>query len=206
MIESFLINAGLGCGTKKKFASIVAKHDQPRWYFLTPVKVSGNGLKTAVLNMAFPFPALKDEIEEKAVLERLELIRKDYEDGLMSFLRKYNFIVPPDTANFSIIPFYANENGERTDRRDLGGTRVHILSANITVKYRNLPLTTAIDSTLFWLKYDQAQLETRINTQTTYNAGAEFQTLSQSEQDLLTAQLAAMNDYNDCLKTRILNY
>lgn len=210
MIESYLINHGLGCGSKKNFPIELIKNHKlgisDRWYFLTPVKVSGNGLRSAVLNMAFPFMAKPGEITEKQALERLELVRKDYEDDLMFFLRSHRFIVPPDTANFSIIPFFANETGgERTERKDLP-VRIHILNAVITVKYRNLELSTSLDPVLVALQNEQQLLEKKIDTFTIYVSGADFTELKQSEQDLLTDQLAAMNTYNDRLKTRILNY
>lgn len=210
MIESFLIEHGLGCGTVKNFQTEILKNVKlgitDRWYFKTPIKVSSNGLKTAVIDFAFPFLAKKDDVNEKDVLTRLEVLRKDYENDLIHFLRKHKFIVPPDTASFSIIPFWANEKGERNDRKDFAGIRVHILNAVLTVKYRNLELITSADSTLLSLQNEQTVLERKIDILTTYVAGVDFSELSQTDQDLLTAQLAAMNTYNDCLKTRILNY
>jgi len=158
------------------------------------------------LNMAFPFRAKLDEVTEKQALDRIELVRQDYEDDLMRFLRSLNLIVPPDTANFSIIPFFANEStGERTERKDLP-IRVHILNAVVTVKYRHLHLPSIVDPVLANLQTEQLNLESKIDTLTVYVTGADFAALSQTDQDLLTAQLAAMNDYNDALKTRILNY
>lgn len=210
MIESYLIEAGLGCGTVKNFQTEILKNVKlgitDRWYFKTPIKVSGHGLKTAVIDFAFPFLAKINDANEKDVLSRLEILRKDYEDDLIRFLRSLKFIVPPDTANLTIIPFWAAEKGERDERKDFAGIRVHILNANITVKYRNLCLPESIDPVLYSLKNEQSILESRIDTLTTYVAGAEFLTLSQTDKDLLTEQLAAMNTYNDRLKTRILNH
>lgn len=209
MIESYLIQAGLGCGSKKNFPIELIKNISlgipDRWYFLTPVKVSGNGLKSATLNMAFPFRARLNEVTEKQALDRIELVRQDYENDLMRFIRSLKLIVPPDTANFSIIPFFAVETGERTERKDLP-IRVHILNAVVTVKYRNLTLPSVVDPVLANLQTEQQNLESRIDTLTIYVAGADFAELSQTDQDLLTEQLAAMNTYNDCLKTRITNY
>jgi len=153
MIENYLIEAGLGCGTKNNFKDEVLKsmklHLESRWYFRTPVKVSGNGLKTATLDMAFPFLALRNDTKdnEGLVLSRLELTRKEYEDDLIYFLRKNKFIVPPDSANFSIIPFWAGEAGYREELEDFNGIRIHILNAVVTVKYRNLCLVNDIAQT-----------------------------------------------------------
>jgi hypothetical protein len=209
MIESYLINAGLGCGSKKNFPIELIKNISlgisDRWYFLTPVRVSGNGLKSATLNMAFPFRAKLDEVTEKQALDRIELVRQDYEDDLMRFLRSLKFIVPPDTANFSIIPFFATETGERTERKDLP-IRVHILNAVVTVKYRHLHLPSVVDPVFANLQTEQLNLESKIDTLTIYVASADFAELSQTDKDLLTEQLAAMNTYNDRLKTRITNY
>jgi hypothetical protein len=212
MIENFLIASGLGCGTKNNFKDEVLKsmqlHLDSKWYFRTPVKVSGNGLKSAVLDMAFPFLALINDTkdEEGTVLSRLELTRKDYEDDLIRFLRVKKFIVPPDTANFYLIPFWYGEPGYRDELEDFNGIRLHILNAVVTVKYRNLELTTSIDPILFALQNEQSTLESKIDILTIYVAGSDFAELSQTDQDLLTEQLAAMNTYNDRLKTRITNY
>jgi hypothetical protein len=210
MIESFLIESGLGCGTVKNFSTEILKNVKlgvtDRWYFKTPIKVSSNGLRTAVVDMAFPFLAKQTDVDEKTVLSRLELLRKDYEDDLLYFLRSHKFIVPPDTANFSIIPFWATETGPRNDRKDFAGIRVHILNAVITVKYRNRELTTGIDPVLAGLQSEQLALESRIDTLTTYIESADFDNLDPADQLLLTDQLEAMNSYNEILKTRIENY
>lgn len=210
MIESFLIESGLGCGTVKNFSTEILKNVKlgvsDRWYFKTPIKVSGNGLRSAVIDMAFPFLAKQTDVDEKAVLSRLELVRKDYENDLLYFLRSHKFIVPPDNANFSIIPFWATETSARNDRKDFAGIRVHILNAVITVKYRNRELTTGIDPILAGLQGEQLSLERRINVLSAYVLIPEFLELSQTDQDLLTDQLAAMTSYNEILKTRIINY
>lgn len=139
MIEDILIKGGLGCGTQKNFATEIMKNIElnktTRWYFKTPIKITGSGLKSATVNLAYPFKFKDTDIDEKAVLTRLEPERQAYEQGLLKFLRKF-FIVPPDTANFVIVPFWANSEGERNERKDFAGTRIHILSANIVVKFR----------------------------------------------------------------------
>lgn len=141
MIEDLLIKAGLGCGSKKNFQSEILKNMKvpgvlPRWYFLTPIKHSGNGLVTATINFAFPFVAKSTDTSDAIVLSRLENERKAYEDDLIHFIRSFGFIVPPDSQTFSIIPFWATETSERTERKDFAGLRIHILNAVITVKYR----------------------------------------------------------------------
>lgn len=210
MIESFLIESGLGCGTVKNFSTEILKNVKlgvtDRWYFKTPIKVSGNGLKTAVIDMAFPFIANQGDVDEKSALSRLEMVRKGYEDDLLHFLRKNKFIAPVDNANFSIIPFWATEAGQRNDRKDFAGIRVHILNAVITIKYRNRDLTTDIDPVLAGLQSEQSALEKRIDTLTSYVEGADFDDLDPADQLLLTDQLEAMTSYNEILKTRILNY
>lgn len=212
MIESYLIAGGLGCGTKDNFKDTVLEamklHLDSKWYFRTPVKVSGNGLKTATLDLAFPFLALINDspTNEQAVLSRLELTRKEYEDDLIYFLRSNSFIVPPDSANFSIIPFWFGEPGYRDGVEDFNGIRLHILNAVVVVKYRNLELPTNVDTVLLALQIEQSDLEKKIDNLTIYVAGYDFTQLSQTDQDLLTEQLAGMNTYNDRLKTRILNY
>ena len=139
MIEYILIKGGLGCGTQKNFATEIMKNIElnktTRWYFKTPIKITGSGLKSATVNLAYPFRFKETDIDEKAVLTRLEPDRQAYEQDLLKFLRKF-FIVPPDTANFVIVPFWANGEGERNERKDFAGTRIHILSANIVVKFR----------------------------------------------------------------------
>lgn len=211
MIENYLIAAGLGCGTKKNFKDEVLKsmklHLPSKWYFLTPVNVSGNGLKSATLNMAFPFLALRyDSItSEGDVLARLELTRKEYEDDLMKFLRANKFIVPPDTANFSIIPFWAGEPGYREELEDFNGIRIHILNAVVTVKYRNLALVNAVEQTeLSQLENEQALLEVKLDTLNRFIISDAFSELDLVQQGLIVDQSEAMTDYNNALKARIL--
>ena len=209
MIENYLIESGLGCGTVKNFQTEILKNVKlgktDRWYFKTPVKVSGNGLKTATLDLAFPFLCKQTDVDEKTVLSRLEILRKGYEDGLMFFFRSNKFIVPPDTANFSIIPFWATETTPRSERKDFAGIRIHILNAVIVVKYRNLTLVNAVEQTeLYLLEQEQALLEIKLDKQIAFNASDAFDLLNQTDKDLLTDQTDAMVIYNDCLKARIL--
>ena len=139
MIEDILIKGGLGCGTQKNFATEIQKgvelNKPTRWYFKTPIKITGSGLKSATVNLAYPFKFKETDIDEKAVLARLETERQAYEQDLLKFLRKF-FIVPPDTANFVIVPFFSKGEGERDERKNFGSTIIHILSANIVVKFR----------------------------------------------------------------------
>lgn len=139
MIEDILIKGGLGCGTQKNFATEISKNIElnktTRWYFKTPIKITGSGLKTATVNLAYPFKFKETDIDEKTVLARLETERQAYEQDLLKFLRKF-FIVPPDTANFVIVPFFSKGEGERDERKNFGSTIIHILSANIVVKFR----------------------------------------------------------------------
>ena len=139
MIEKYLTDRGLGCGTVANFSTEILKGlklgQSARWYFKTPIKVDGYKLKTAVIDMAFPFVAIPTDIDEKSVLERIEANRACYEDGLMNFLKR-NFIVPPNSAKFSMIPFWATETGQRNERKDFAGVRIHIINAVVTVKYR----------------------------------------------------------------------
>ena len=191
MIESYLIAGGLGCGTKSNFKDEVLKamqlHLQSKWYFRTPVKVSGHGLKTATLDMAFPFLALINDspTNEEAVLTRLELVRHDYEDSLMYFLRKNRFIVPPDSANFSIIPFWHGEPGYRDEVENFNGIVIHILNAVLTVKYRNLELPTNVDAGLNALQIEQSDLEKKLDKQTIFNSSAEFDLLNAEQKEIL---------------------
>lgn len=140
MIEDILIKGGLGCGTQKNFATEIMKNIElnksTRWYFKTPIKITGSGLKSATVNLAYPFRWEEtDGNSEAIVLARLEPERQAYEQDLLKFLRKF-FIVPPDTANFVIVPFFSRGEGERDERKNMGPTKIHILSANIVVKFR----------------------------------------------------------------------
>jgi len=143
---------------------------------------------------------------EEAVLSRLELTRKEYEDDLIYFLRSNGFIVPPDSANFSIIPFWYGEPGYRDEVENFNGIVIHILNAVVTVKYRNLELPTSVDPVLNALQTEQSDLEKKIDKLTIFMAGYDFLQLEQSEQDIFVDQHDAMITYNDCLKTRITNY
>lgn len=138
MIENFLIRSGFGCGTVKNFNTEIIKNmklkNTDKWYFKTPLKISGVGLKTVTIDMAFPFQPEKDEMEEKEAITRLSPDLQCYEDSLIFFFRKNNLIV--SDASFSFIPFWANESGTRNERKDFAQLRIHILNAVVTLKYR----------------------------------------------------------------------
>lgn len=212
MIEAWLNEAGVKGGPKANFKKWVLNdqqlHKLPRWYFRTPVKYLSDGFKAATLDMAFPFQALiGDNIDDEApILARLELVKQQYIDDLLVFFRKYGFIVPPETVNATLIAFWAGDTNPKEENKSYQGMRIHILNVVLTIKYRHLNLPTSIDPVLAGLKLEQKELETRIDALTIYVGGAEFDALEQSEKDVLTAQLAAMNNYNAALLTRITNY
>lgn len=139
MIERFLLDIGMHCGTVKNFSVAIAedvrKKNFQHWYFLTPVKLSdsGNGLKECTVQMAFPFLAENGEITEEAAIKRLTDLIPDYERELLKALRKM-VIVPSHTI--SVIPFWANEQGQRNDRKDFAAFRIHIINASVTIKFR----------------------------------------------------------------------
>jgi hypothetical protein len=211
MIENFLIAGGLGCGTKDNFKDTVLEsmklHLDSRWYFLTPVGYKGDGLKSASLDLAFPFLALINDSpkREDIVLDRLGAVKKEYVDDLVKFLRQF-FIVPPAEIKPEIIAFWHGEPGYRNSVEDFNGIRIHILNVVLTVKCRNLELPTSLDTVLLALQAEQSELEKKIDKLTIYVGGYDFTQLSQTDQNLLTAQLTGMNTYNDALKQRILNY
>jgi len=140
MIEQLLINSGLKCGSLKNFNTQILE-DQRRatsnhWYFLTPIKVkdNGSGYKEATINFGFPLNVAKDEVDESKALLRISEIKTDYEKDLIKFLRTL-FQVP--SYEFSVHIFWANEKGERTERKDIGNVRIHLLNGRVTVKYRD---------------------------------------------------------------------
>lgn len=141
MVEKYLLDLGLGCGSVKNFNTEILKNmrfsNGQKWYFKTPIKITdNNGLKTATINLAFPFLAIQTDITEADVIKRISLVKTCYENQLIKVLRK-KFIVPD--YYLAIIPFWANDgNGnERIDRKDFAQTRVHILNAVVNVKYRD---------------------------------------------------------------------
>ena len=139
MIENYLIQIGMRGGSVKNFGLAIVedskKFDNQHWYFLTPIKVkdNGNGLKEATINLAYPFEVERDDVSEVEVLERLSGYMIDYETELLKQLRKI-LIVP--SLTLSVVPFWANEKGERVERKNFAQAAVHILSATATVKYR----------------------------------------------------------------------
>jgi len=139
MVENFLLSIGMRCGTVKNFNNVIMEDlrmkDDQHWYFLTPIKSTdkATGLKECTVNLAYPFIAENTDISEQVVIERLSPLLSDYERDLLKILRKV-VIVPSFTL--SVIPFWANEKGERTERKDFGQGRIHIISANLTIRYR----------------------------------------------------------------------
>lgn len=139
IVENFLVDAGLGCGTVKNFNTEIISNMKlkktDKWYFKTPLKISGTGLKTVTIDMAFPFQTAINEMEENEAITRLSPDLKDYKTDLKFFFRKNGFIV--SNIDFSFIPFWANETGTRNERKDFAQLRIHILNAVVTLKYRD---------------------------------------------------------------------
>jgi hypothetical protein len=139
MIEQFLINIGMRCGTVKNFNNSVMEDvrvkDFQHWYFATPFKVtdSGSGLKECTINMAYPFLAANGEISEQAAIERISPLVPEYEAELLKVLRSKVIV---SSFTLSVIPFWANEKGERNDRKDFATTRIHIINASLVIRYR----------------------------------------------------------------------
>jgi hypothetical protein len=85
MIEKFLLDIGMRCGTVKNFSIAIAddlrKGDGQHWYFLTPIKVTdgGNGLKTCTVNLAYPFISERGDITEQDVFNRLYSLSIPYQ-------------------------------------------------------------------------------------------------------------------------------
>ena len=140
MVEKFLLDIGMKCGTVKNFNTTLIddlrKGQLSHWYFLTPIKVTEDvgGLKTATIQLAFPFHAVREDVTEADVINRLSLLIPDYEPTLLLNLRKMLIVLD---LTISVIPFWANESGEsRTERKNFGQNSVHILNAKCTIKYR----------------------------------------------------------------------
>lgn len=140
MVENYLLQIGMKCGTVKKFNNTILmdmeNNDCQHWYFLTPIKIfdKGNGLKECTIQMAYPFLNEENDISEQAVIERLSPLMDGYQTDLLKILRKM-LIIPSFT--FSVIPFWANEKtAERNELKDFGSNRIHIINAVLTVKYR----------------------------------------------------------------------
>jgi hypothetical protein len=140
MIESVLLQMGLRCGTVKNFSNTISndvrKGERQHWYFLTPFKTTEtpSQLKECTVKMAFPFLANREDLSEALVYKRLTPFLATYESELLKQLRKTFKIVT--VTEFYPIAFWANEKGERTERKVLGVESVHIFSASVTIKYR----------------------------------------------------------------------
>ena len=140
MVENYLLQIGMRCGTVKKFNNTILtdmeNNDGQHWYFLTPVKSfdKGNGLKECTIQIAYPFLNEETDTSEQIVIERLSPLMDDYQTDLIKILRKM-LIVPSFT--FSVIPFWANEKtSERNELKDFGNNRIHIINASIKILYR----------------------------------------------------------------------
>ena len=145
MIEDLLLQMGLKCGTVKNFSTTISedirKGDTQHWYFLTPLKTTENTsqLKEVTIKLAFPFLANREDLSEAIVYKRLTPLIDAYQNALISHLRKTFRIVIVN--EFYPIAFWANEKGERNERKVLGVESVHIFSASITIKYRTSEFT-----------------------------------------------------------------
>jgi len=211
MIENYLIAGGCKGGPKTNFRKWVLNDQElnksPRWYFRTPVKYSGDGLKSAILDMAFPFHALIDDSkdDEAPILARLEATKKEYIDELLFFFRSNNFIVPPDSVNPTLIAFWAGDTNPKEENKTYQGLTIHILNVVLTVEYRNLPLATAIEQTeLVNLENEQAALEIKLDKLNSFIASTIFNGVEFDQQALIIDQSDAMTEYNNALKARIL--
>lgn len=140
MLETFLLNGGFKCGTIKNLSTVINEamltNTQLTWYFLTPLKPkdNGSGFKEVTINFAYPFIAELTDITEDDVFNRLKFLTPDYEKYLLKELKKI-FLVPSYT--FSVVPFWSNREGIRIDRKDFSNVKIHILSAQLTLRYRD---------------------------------------------------------------------
>ena len=140
MVENYLLQIGMRCGTVKNFNNSILRdmenNDGQHWYFLTPIKAfdKGNGLKECTVNMAYPFLNEETDTSEQIVIERLSPLMDGHQTDLLKILRKM-LIVPSFT--FSVVPFWANEKtSERNELKDFGSNRIHIINASIKILYR----------------------------------------------------------------------
>jgi hypothetical protein len=141
MIEKFLIDSGLKCGTLKNFNTQILEDarrgNTNHWYFLTPLKVvdkGGNGYKEVVINLAYPINAIQADLTEQDAINRISEFKEQYESNLLTYLKKY-MNVP--TYDFKVIPFWSNDKTPRTERTDFANVKIHILNAVLTIRYRD---------------------------------------------------------------------
>lgn len=140
MLENYLLNIGMRCGTVKNFNNVIIddmrKKDGQHWYFLTPVKIIGraSNLNEATVQIAYPFLATNSDLTEEDAIKRLTPVLPEFKNSLENELKKMLLL---QSATYSLIPFWANEKGDRTERKDFGQTRIHILNAQVTVRYRD---------------------------------------------------------------------
>ena len=139
-MEDYLLAIGMKCGSVKNFSNLIVENmrtnTKQSWYFLTPIKSTEKvgGLKEATVSLAFPILTNRDDISEAAVYKRLTPMLKTYEAELLKALRQRVIAQP---IEFFPFPFWANSDGQRTDRKNLSGAMVHILSAKIKINYRD---------------------------------------------------------------------
>ena len=141
MIEKFLIDSGIKCGTLKNFNTTILedarRSSKAHWYFLTPLKPTdkgGNGFKEVVINFAYPIDAIKQDLTEEDVFKRLSKLNGKYEKELIKFLRK-KVLVP--SFDLKVIPFWSNDKMPRTERADFGNVKIHIINVIATIRYRD---------------------------------------------------------------------
>jgi len=140
MIEKFLIDSGLKCGTLKNFNTQILEDarrgNSNHWYFLTPLKVvdkGGNGYKEVVINLAFPINAIQFDLTEQDAINRISEVKDSYENELIKFLQR---TVQIPSYDFKVIPFWSNDKAPRTERTDFANVKIHILNAVLTIRYR----------------------------------------------------------------------
>ena len=141
MVENFLLKIGMKCGTVKNFNSTILNdmrlNGKQHWYFLTPIKTSedNTGLKTSIINLAFPFISITEDISEADVYKRLTPKISSYRNDLLSTIRKT--LNKTQLIYFYPVAFWANEKGtERNERKDSGNSTIHIFNVQLSIKWR----------------------------------------------------------------------
>jgi len=140
MIEKFLIDSGLKCGSLKNFNTQILEDarrgNSNHWYFLTPLKVvdkGGNGYKEVVINLAYPINAIQSDLTEQDAINRISDFKDSYESELIKFLQR---TVQVPSYEFKVIPFWSNDKAPRTERADFANVKIHILNVVLTIRYR----------------------------------------------------------------------
>ncbi len=140
MIETFLLNSGLKCGSLKNFNTQILEDARRgfanHWYFLTPLKAvdkGGNGFKEVVINFAYPINAIQTDLSEEDAISRISELKDSYEIELIKFLQR---TVQVPSYEFKVIPFWSNDKAPRAERTDFANVKIHILNAVLTIRYR----------------------------------------------------------------------